>query len=151
VTDKQAKTQLERLTRLAHFPTALAAIEELLDAIKSAGTGEVAAVVVSQFLDNADENTKCPLPAQFRRAVYDTANAEQKKPRCRSCDGNRYRSVPVLVRYQGSSMQVAGHRRLDDLSPEELEAFQERLVEARSLNQIILTAAVPCHCAVATA
>lgn len=68
--------------------------------------------------------------------------------KCRACDGNRYRSIPILVTYHGNSMRVKERRNLDHLTEAQRDDLMATLVAHPEMNQMILSAAVPCQCAV---
>ena len=68
----QAIQQLERLSGLDFFPKEKPAKKELVLALQSAITEDIAAQFVSDWL--AESNT-CPKPAEIRRAINAAADA----------------------------------------------------------------------------
>ena len=92
ITREEALVQIERLNWLPKFPKQDAAmhLEELVKALRSSPSADIAARVIEEFAQGA---TECPLPVTIRRMVQsyaersepDQYQAWMKPPKCDRC------------------------------------------------------------------
>jgi len=151
VIDKAAaKKQVARLSQMYGYPRGedqKAALEELVIALQPASSEEMARNVVSSILDMATSESRCPMPAALRIAVYDAAERTATRRKCNLCEGIGFIPVSVLVTYRSTgSFDIVKSEHLTQYSYEEVIEFRKKLGPL----QDILSAASPCSCLPAT-
>jgi hypothetical protein len=86
-----AKKQILRMGQMFRFPAQVEALGELVDALLTAESEETARAVVSSFLEDATQDTPCPMASQIRGAVLERIRAEfgevRPDPECPKCKG----------------------------------------------------------------
>lgn len=81
-----AKHQITRMGQLNGFPKDFpAAVAELVDALLTAPTEEIAKDVVSSFMEGANAETRCPFPSDIRGAVTARLEEFRPDPACPKC------------------------------------------------------------------
>lgn len=82
-----AKGQVRRMGQLKGFPKEIPeAASELVDALTTAPTEEIAKDVISSFMDGATSETPCPFPSDIRGAVTARLDEFRYDPECpRKC------------------------------------------------------------------
>ncbi len=136
-----AKQQIKRLAGIPFFPVTDSAITEMVDALQQAISENLAANVVSAFVEESTAASRCPTAGDIRRAVLACAAAVPKMPRCNVCNSTGFVTVWKLVTYRPGTYQIAGCETLD-LDAEQIDAFRKKLGK----DQDILSAAKPCVC-----
>lgn len=141
--DKEtAKKQVARLSQFLGFPRGEAgALGELLLAVQSARNEGIAQEAISAFLGTATSDTRCPMPADIRKAIWERQGDDSKRGKCDWCGGSGFRIVHKLVTYRGKSFTIE-HSQTLGMEGEAILAFRKKLEE----NQEILSGAVPCSC-----
>lgn len=136
-----AKSQAMRLSQMFGYPVTHEALGELVLAIQSAMSENMAETVVSAILDDATSQSRCPMPGEVRRLIQERVSARVKMPKCEACGSSGWVMVWKLVTYRPGSYEIKACQTLN-LNQEELHEFRGKLQE----NQDILSAAKPCTC-----
>ena len=141
ITKDFAKLQIARMQGLDGFPRNPESLAELVIAMEISETEEQARLVGSDILR---EFTRCPKPAEIRRAI-NALNEGQWEPRqnqCPDCGGTQFVISWWLVTYSGRrglTKPISKER----LSGEEAAETLRKLIKD---NQDVLSAARPCIC-----
>lgn len=86
-----AKVEISRMAQMSRFPRGeVPAIRELVEAIKTAPTLEIARAIVTEILSEANGDTACPMPAEIRRAVLARLESKRPDPECLTCGGEGF-------------------------------------------------------------
>jgi len=105
-----AKKQISRMGQLKGFPKEFPeAVGELIDALMTAPSEEIARDVITSFVEDADAETPCPFPKQIRSAALDLLTAREGEiladPLCPKCGG-----IGEIVVFRGG---LSGSSRCD--------------------------------------
>lgn len=104
-----AKGQIRRMAMLLGFPREYPeAIGGLVEALMTAPSEEIAREAVSSYVDDADTETRCPLPKAIRTAVLDILTKREgdilPDPMCPKCKG----IGQIIVEYPDGSSASKG-------------------------------------------
>lgn len=104
-----AKKQLNRLSGLDGFPREKEATHELLLAIQSAETQEMAAQVIDGYVRSI-ETAPCPKPSDIRRSIWDRIDRQSSqlssRRHCQQCYGSGFKRVQVAKSVPGIGRQL---------------------------------------------
>lgn len=147
ISKPEAKKQLERLSQLVGFPNTKAAADDMLEALGSAGTIEIAMRVVWNVLDTPEgasqDDRRCPTAPKLRKMIYDASTAQREYAKsCVACGGSGATSIPYLVTYEGAGMKVKEWKRLGEFSWERASRLRGNLLE----NQDVVGVGEQCYC-----
>lgn len=147
-----AKKQLARLSRFMGFPRTEAAAMDMLLAIEGADTPEIAEQAITDFIDGARSDSRCPLPVDIRGWINEKQEPTKKRFHCRLCDNNGFRVRWILVTYRGGTLIPERSEVLSGItSQENANELQRQIEEGRKANvtarrQAVLSEAYPCSC-----
>lgn len=137
-----ASKQVERLAQMFGYPrNEPRALKELHLALMSAKSVALADSVINGILSLATADSRCPMPGDLRRLVWDRQGDTSGGAKCEQCNGDGWITVYRLVTYKGRSLTIEKSEPLN-LNFEEMIAFRKKLPE----NQEILSGSVPCSC-----
>lgn len=142
-----AEEQFARMGKLAYPPTTKSEVEETIAAIKSARNPEIARNAVSTWLR---ERSNFPAPADLY-ALINAANAadveSRPRSRCQYCGGSGFRTIWLLVTYDGQGHKRKRVERLEISTEEQANEFRSKLaLPMRGDRQDVLSAAENCPC-----
>lgn len=80
ISDESALEEITRMSQLAGYPREKAALMELVKALQSAESIDHAKSTITEFLDDWNR-TKCPLPAEIKKALYSSRPEGPAPPR----------------------------------------------------------------------
>lgn len=94
ITAEESVKQVSRLAQMNGYPKGeKEALKELIQALRSAANLKQAEIVVSAFLDTAASDTRCPMPAEIRRACAALQEEHRPDPLCQICNGSGWRTI----------------------------------------------------------
>jgi hypothetical protein len=128
-----AAAQIARMTGLRGFPTAPAAVEELIVAIQHAWSEDDARKVVDDWLV---EVSWTPTPADLRRLLFRSVASQP----CEACDGTGWRVQEYLGDYSTDGITLL---RAQLLHPAEADEVKRKMLK----TQAIITGVTRCMCA----
>lgn len=144
ISETASKNQAARLVGLDFFPKEAPARRELMLAIQIADTEEIAAGVITDWLE---ESRECPKPSDMRRLIGDRNRAVGITRRdCSICQGAGQLVRHYLVTYEGNSFRIQSAEKLPLMLEEHVQEFREKLNSAPGPQQDILSAAKACEC-----
>ncbi|MEP7354717.1 MAG: hypothetical protein ABI824_15925 [Acidobacteriota bacterium] len=147
MTRDEAKGQMKRLTVLVGFPAVAEAAEDMIEAILTANSLELAKRTISSILETAEPNSRCPLAHQVKRLIYDASLAQQQDTyRCSSCRGSRSTVAWYLTTFESrTSFRVVRRELLHAVT---CEQHMHAYLRANPLGecQMVITGAVACRC-----
>ena len=82
-----ARKQIMRLGQMNRFPNIPEVLTDLIDALMTAPTEEIAKTVIGEILSVANPETNCPMPQQIREAVAEKLDPYLPDPDCLTCKG----------------------------------------------------------------
>lgn len=99
-----ARKQIARMAQMNRFPkTEIEALGELIDALMTAPSDEMARAIITGVLEDANSDTPCPTGSDIRKAILDRLRVELGEilpdPDCQLCNGIGF---PIIER-NGSS------------------------------------------------
>lgn len=138
--DKEtAKKQVKRLGQMVGFPANSAeAAGELVIALQSAYSEAIAKAVIDATLGTANAETRCPMPAELRRMVWDRQDPEAR-PACKKCQGDGFRGAWRVSWYNESKGEF-DHKTFWS------EASALRFYDGLAVVAEVGGVAVPCSC-----
>ncbi len=83
-----ARKQIFRMAQLGGFPEKyVEAVGELIDALMTAPSEEMARAVISSVMESATGETRCPFPADIRSSITARLEPFRPDPLCAKCGG----------------------------------------------------------------
>lgn len=83
-----ARKQIMRMGQMNRFPKEIPeSVGELVDALMTAPTEEIAKAIVSDYMASATADTLCPMPSAIRADVESRLDPKRPDPDCLKCHG----------------------------------------------------------------
>jgi hypothetical protein len=82
-----AKKQILRMAQMNRFPVQAEPMGELVDALLTAPSEEMAVDVIFCIMRDADGNTPCPMGSDLRRLILERLEPVSTDPDCKACGG----------------------------------------------------------------